>query len=808
MVPGRLVSLQLVASVLVSASAAPLRAAEAEDSDDPSVTTTVAAPAPRTARAKAGEGLDHRWLPLESRTSLLDYVARNVPGAMWGADGGLRLRGGEARDSAVFADGFRLRRPALPIGVVGQASVLTAGYGADLGDVPGGAVVTELRSGTNALEADADVFRELGEPSATAVAATVAGPLVRDRLFVLFGVRGTDARGETPTDPSGYYPPAPPPTGRDLASALKVTWRPAGNHRFDSLTLLDAARVDSGGGVTVAPDAQPTRTARGLFTSVRWIGKLGPLQARSQVAFDHARSDLEPRLCREKPAECEQSPPLMQLFPSSYLEANGTLREQRTERQWQVASGLEARLSESGVVAQTLRLTSRVTLQSFEWSQSIPGNNIRSFIGRMPDRQVEAFANDPRLASPVYGSTTFSGSTLQTFHTLEDQLRLFDRWWLFPGIGLAAGRSRSADGHLFRGLAFTHHLGLAWDVGGNGRTWLRASSHRRAQPELESVTRFALGTPVQTTCRWNQDTMTFSDECRDSGGSLSRSVGLPCSPAGVSDGGDPCRRPLAIPRTWEHTFGLTRAVTDDLDVALDMVYRRTTNLPLVVETNRVWSYQDGPLVINRPYLNGRDTFVQNWSTSVENQRRSLAGTVSLSKRAGAFRAFAAYTLSRLQGNLPSFSAPAPTDGYGGGFLLGLDPQDRTHGFRLLATYDLLGHLTFGLVYARDSGAIFRRVYYPARRSGSTRTPFFGVNPGISVNDPTDDAILRTPDVERLNLQARWRLRPLLRADVDFYVDAINLRDEAFVDTSDSPSFAPGPRLRPPRWYRLAAEYRF
>jgi hypothetical protein len=60
----------------------------------------------------------------------------------------------------------------------------------------------------------------------------------------------------------------------------------------------------------------------------------------------------------------------------------------------------------------------------------------------------------------------------------------------------------------------------------------------------------------------------------------------------------------------------------------------------------------------------------------------------------------------------------------------------------------------------------------------------------------------------LNFQARWRLRALLRAEVDLYVDAINLRGEAFVDTSDSPSFAPGPRLRPPRWYRLGAEYRY
>ena len=46
----------------------------------------------------------------------------------------------------------------------------------------------------------------------------------------------------------------------------------------------------------------------------------------------------------------------------------------------------------------------------------------------------------------------------------------------------------------------------------------------------------------------------------------------------------------------------------------------------------------------------------------------------------------------------------------------------------------------------------------------------GVNPGANVNDPTDDRPLRMPDIQQLHLQFRAHLKPLLKVNLEAYLE--------------------------------------
>src|SRR5262249_20576763 len=135
-----------------------------------------------------------------------------------------------------------------------------------------------------------------------------------------------------------------------------------------------------------------------------------------------------------------------------------------------------------------------------------------------------------------------------------------------------------------------------------------------------------------------------------------------------------------------------------------------------------------------------------------------------------------------------------------------DVDSRPHTLRLLGTVDVLGFASIGLLYAFDSGGpAFRRFTNEVTGGADNYRATPGVNPGTNIGDPADDRALRTPSIERMNLQLRARLKRLIRADVDLYADVINIREWSYIRklTDASPADAmPGPH-----WFRFGLCFR-
>ena len=88
----------------------------------------------------------------------------------------------------------------------------------------------------------------------------------------------------------------------------------------------------------------------------------------------------------------------------------------------------------------------------------------------------------------------------------------------------------------------------------------------------------------------------------------------------------------------------------------------------------------------------------------------------------------------------------------------------------------------------------------------------GHSAGGDVNDPRDDRELRRPDLHSVNLQLRFNMRPILKQQLDFFVDVLNvfaLRTATGVTENDGPSFGrpTGSRMGPMRM-RLGMNYRY
>jgi hypothetical protein len=736
-------------------------------------------------------GLEMLSLPLESRSSISDYVGRNLPGGYLGDDGRLRLRGGRAEDTAYELDGLRLRHLDLPVAMIERLDVASAGHGAAWSDVLGGVVGATTRSGSNRFHADVDISADFREPVRAEVSPAVSGPILRDRLFYALAITAMATRNPPTQDAEGIISDSPGRDTRAQGSALKLTFLPHPAHRLEALTVVNATRSDNGAELGTEVEAQPSYEALEVTTALRWLGRWSRLTAHGQVAFQRTRAEELPMSCRSQPETCENVPSTVQKFPRRIRSLNWPMHRIDRESEWQFASGLEAVVLERPWIRQRLLASSRVSVRQLGWSSHHPGDRLFEY-NQGPEAETVYFANDPRFAPPQFGWFAWSGSSLDTNHALESETRLFEKVWIVPGLGLAAGRAHT-DYFTIGAAALTPHLGLAWDVSGNGRTWLRASSHQRASADLASLARFGNGSPANRKCNWDPDAMSYSRGCVFSGGGFSGSVGLPCGATGVDDNGNPCLEGLRLPRAWEHAMSAEHDVGLGARPFLELVYRRPTHLPRITETNRVWNAQ-GEVVTG--YRSGRQEVVNDY-TSAAGGNRYLDLTVGVRKETGALRLLTAYTYSHHQ---PQVIASIND------YAFGSPDDDRPHAFRALVSYALGNHASLGFIYRYDSGAPFSRFYRNNAGANENYRAGIGVNPGTNLNDPTDDRPTRLPPVKRVNLQLRLRTKGLVGLDFHLHVDVMNVLADGMPAGADELEFYP--RRRPGRWARVGLEYRY
>jgi hypothetical protein len=775
-------------------------------------------------------------LPLDKRTGYGGFIRDNVPGAAEGGpnpaigDWTVRVRGANNTQNAILVEGFLMNGQKITLNSLAAMEVETAGNGAENAGSPGAVVNMVTQSGSNRLALDLTtwhedshlrLFQDRTDPGNkvrnTFLNPALSGPIVKDRLWFYANLETRGNATYRDPDPTGIGGTPPPRWYWNVRGTLKLTWQVTPRNKLQSFTLLNREGwTNYREGWDVDKEAQIMRDWFDYFTGVTWESLLSDeLFFKSQVGVQRFFRLEQPELCRNEPGDCLHVIPTEQLHPRRTYLGNYDKINQLDDSAFEVVNTLEWFLGSRRFGDHSLKGVSRFLSRIYQTTDGVPGDAKEIFNGPEPARRQDFYSNDPRLEEPRFGYVVRSSSGYRFSNSLSDTIRFTRFFTVTPGLALTINRAgTSLVGTVIDQTALTPHLQAAYDITHDGRTVLRASYNHYVDTDAVRIARHALGDAVVRECRWNPATNSFDSDCRFSGGAGGRTFGLPCGPSGLADDGGPCREKLRIPRTIEYTAGAERELVPGLALGADLVYRVFHTPYERRETNRVWNDAGTELSRLGAFRNGRAQTIDDLGTPSGAQRRYTGVTASLKKRDGALKVTTSYTWSRLEGNVPleednELGDIPPRDTYLWGFL----PYDRRHELRASATYQLTRWLSLGVNYNHYSGGPYSRKFFNQEtgRFDDYRARA-GNDPGANLNDPGDDRQLRLPDVQRLNLQVRAHLRPLLKKlDLEIYADALNvlgLRTTNGVYTDEGPSFGqPTGRLDPFR-IRLGARFRY
>jgi hypothetical protein len=795
------------------------------------VTVVDRAPIVSTTTASVRETYDESFidaLPLENRTQIEEFVGNNVPGTSHKGPTTFRNRGASPNQNIVLAEGFTLTELRPPMAAAAAMEVQTAGYGAENADVPGGVVNLVTKTGSNRFEVDVSgfhedsllrAFRDSADVEArswsSAINPTIAGPLVKDRLWYYVNTELRASSQSRDKDPTGLLPDPPSRTKVDFRATTKLTWQISPRNKLTSFSsfLRWVTRNDEDG-LSFHPDAQKRQDQLNYFTGLIWEALLSDtLLLRSQAGIQHVQRNELPMLCEERPLDCFHEPQVRQVYPRAIRFGNFDELMQRTHDNVELVGALEwfpvSRVfGEHGV-----KLRSRFFTTSFREARALPGDHYTEYNGATPTLRRTYFSNDPRVEGQRRSGWRILGADSWVANqSLTDSIRIGRTLTVTPGLSFSVAESR-AESFELASQAFTPHLAVAWDATGDGRTALRGSFNQYVDLSVNTRSQFMLGGQVYEECRANAETGAFDQSCRYGGGAARRTVGLPCGPTGYDALGQPCQEKLKVPRIWEYTAGAEREILPGVALGTDFVYRRYTNPYEERETNRVWNAAGTGLAPTGGYRSGRAETWEDLGTMADGYKRYVGVTTALHKREGTVKASVSYTWSRLQGNVwddnSEYGINPAKDRY---YLAGYLPDDSRHTIRAQAAWQMTSWLSGGIVYRYYSGRPYRRRYYNSVLANwSDLRARSGVNPGNNLNDPGDDRELRLPGLTDVNLQLRGNLRPFLGVGLEAYVDAINvlaLRTTTNVEEQDGPAFGTERARKGPFSARFGFRYRY
>jgi hypothetical protein len=775
------------------------------------LSSTDNAAVPQAVPAGGGENEIHLGdLPLSNRSDVVLAAVESLPGnALNGA--GVRLRGGGTSDVAIFVDGFRLYHLRPPLALVQRVDVLAAGYGVSLGDLSDGAIFTTSPPMTATAQARIELFRQTRDfapntdfvddrsyaaafvqhSQTSVLSAAASAPLLNNRLFVTASIGRTTAAADGNNDPDHFLSSAPAGTKSDTTGALALTSRPSARHQINGLALLSVTASANGDVFGVAKEAQPSREARGWLAGLRWTASLTDrLILKLQASSEAHHSSTEPRFCRDQPDRCDAVSPMINTIPTYVVFDNGLDRAREDDSRMDFAASLDLRLGGASRLQQHLRGLARLQSDEFASGRATPSGRIFTYAGTNGGGPIPGAltTTDVGAGSDATALWTSSSSrSLRFVAAVEDEIDLWRRLWIRPGIGLVSARiSGAQDFVVVSDVAPIASLSVGWNVNGQGRTWLRGAANRRVDPTADGASPLASSTRGTLTCEWKPVTMSYDTSCVRQGGPSGQTVGLPCGPSGIDDRGVRCVSPPGMPRTWEFTAGARQALGRTTWIDLDGVYRKTTGLSRFEETNQISVGSES--AVGSGFRNGRPETIADLSASENLFRRYVGATVSLGGRVRSLNGLMAYTYSRQTVGL---AADGRTLG-GASFYETPDLEDNRHGLRFAGRYNVGDIGSLGLVYVHDSGPPI--VAQPGATSSDVRG-LSGTNPGGDINDPAADRLRRGPPVDRLNLQVRFHLGRWLPFPADLYADVINVLD-------DHIAFTDG------RWTRLGAELRY
>jgi hypothetical protein len=762
-------------------------------------------------------------LPHDNRDVIFQQVTNYAAGAING-----RIRGGAAAQTIYTMDGFNLFREFPTVKASAAYEVQTAGYGADNVMAPGGVVNLVSRSGSNKFElelgatAEHDAlsfFRDATDspnPSHFYILnPTVAGPIIKDKLWYAANVEFlTRLTGRDP-DPERILPDPASELRNWYKGTVKLTWQVSARNKLSSVTTFDEYWRHNTREVGYTKDAQETSRQHKTFSGLIWESVLSDtIVFRSQAGVGVANSHNSPDSCISDPENCEFIPATRQTFPKSLTFGNAINHSASEGRFFQFVNRLEFFVNSPRFGDHDIQLKDNLMLQRDVNFRSEPGDRLYELNGTSKSAVTYYYSNDPRFEDARYGWFITSTNSLRNAVTLSDAWRPTRFLTLTPGVAFtvaSAGNSRGDQ--VFSDNALTPSIAVAWDATHDGRTVVRGSFSEYLDVELTPIAGHTLGSQVSQRCSWNEDTQAYDRSCTFSGGASSTSVGSPCGPSGVDVTGQDCTKKLTIPKTWEYTAGAEREVVSGVALGASFVYRQFTNQFETTETNRLWNGPGTDLAAGGGYRDGRAHTVSDLETPDGARRRYIGLTGSVAKREGRFKVQGDYTWSRLDGTVLDGSSNAFGDiGPRDIFLYGSLKDDHRHEVKLNARYQAARWLGVGARYTYLSGTPYNRLFRnDVTGNFENYNAPVGINPGANVNDPSDDRQLRLPDQQSLNLQLAFNFMPLIGANLETYVDVLNVfasRTTTSVTENDGPSFGATSGRQGPLKIRFGMRYRF
>jgi hypothetical protein len=796
------------------------------------------APVVSTTSAKVKETFDSEFIdaiPLDKRTGYGGFIRDNVPGAADGAgafaaqDWLARVRGANANQNSILVEGFYMNWQKITLNSLAAMEVLTAGNGAENAGTPGAVVNMVTQSGSNRYLLDVTAWHEDGRLRLFTESSDVSndrrqsffnpaisGPILKDKVWFYLNVETRNEAIHRDPDPTAVVPTPPPRYYWNVRGTLKLTWQVTPRNKIQSFTLINRESWNNVlEGYSYLREAQSLQDWQDYFTGVTWESLLADnVFFKSQIGYQRFLRQQRPESCYDDSDTCFDLMPRQQILPRPVTFGNYDRINQLDDRSVEIVNSLDWYLQTRKLGEHALKLTSRFANRIYETTDGVPTDGKQLYSGDLPYSRIDYYSNDPRQEAPRRGFWIRAGDGIRFTNSISDLVRVTRYLTITPGVALTINRAGTgfAD-EVINQAAVTPHLSAGWDVTHDGRTVLRASYNHYVDTYAVPIARQAMGDGVSRECRWNGASQAYDTDCKWTGGVTGRTVGLPCGPQGIGADGQPCRTKLTTPRTMEYTLGFEREILPGIGLGADLVHRVFVNQYERAESNRIWNQAGSALAANGAYRTGRSETVDDLETPDSTSRKYTGITVSLKKREGALRLTGSYTWSRLEGNV----FLEEDNEYGdiparNGYLWGPSPYDRRHEFRTSASWQINKWLSTGLFYNYYSGAPYSRKFLNGETGKyEDYRARVGIDPGTNLNDPGDDRPLRLPDIQKMNLQFRANLLPILGVHLEVFTDLINvlgLRTATAVYAENGASFGQPSAVLDPFRVRLGMRFRY
>jgi hypothetical protein len=768
-------------------------------------------------------------MPHDNRDVIFSQITNYAAGVL----GGGRVRGGGSNQTLYLMDGFNMLRQYPTLKASAAYEIQTAGYGALNVMAPGGVVNLASKSGSNRFEFEVGLsaendqmtlFRDGLDSKASSyfyiLNPTIAGPLIKDKLWYSLNVEALAQKTGRAPDPEGIRDEADPELRLWYKGTAKLTWQMTSRNKLQALVNFDDWwQYNRESGLGRPQETQARGRSRKYFAGLIWEALLSDsVVFRSQAGFITLVNLFRPEKCYEDPINCD--------FTSHQVEQQNYRNQMRTVylgnnqtddrndvKSYQFQNRLEFFLSSRGLGEHNVQLMQNYFIEIDTEKHTVPGN-MKEVWNPTPVEATYYFSNDPRTEAPRYGWFITSRSSWRNAISLVDAWRPTRYLTLTPGgSAIYVNSSTNTGTTLMSTWTWAPSISLAWDATHDGRTALRASYNQYVDVDLAPVAQALLGSQVSQRCKWNNATQAYDTDCTYSGGASDTTIGLPCGPQGRDSSGQPCGTALQVPKTYEYTLGAQREVVEGTAIGLDLIYRDFNNQFELFETNRIWNANGTALDPMGGYRDGKAHRIKDVETPDSAHRRYMGATVQVTQREGKLKITGAYTWSRLDGTvLSGLDNPLGDIGPRDQYLYGPLGDDHRHEIKLNVGYRFTPWLGSTIRYSYNSGTPYQRLFWN-RENGAFEDyrAQVGTNPGANINDPSDDREMRLPDIQSVNAGLAFNFEPFLGQKLEAQVDLLNvlaLRTPTSVGQSDGRDFGvPGNRQSATK-FRVRLNYRY